>query len=333
MSNNEDPDYRLVVDWTKGFSQLYEKHDKHRTPEEIWISTMAYCSQIGETIRTSEFEKLLRAAAHGFCWMCTFVSKCNSTSDLLFRCENDFCDMVYLKFPNRCGHCERDQCICDPHAMDKKTDKAAQYKKLYNEYWKTVQSGSRKYQLSTWISTFRRIFGTQIYLQNIETLGFHFLEEAGEEARAVRELTQLRGVLACGLKGIDHEFLVKITNIPGLVEEYEVCMGAIEKVPKNIDMKSSKSEHIKARIVRGKMDLVIEFADTFSWFCAIMIKLRWMSQKLGIADEKSHIEIMLESEYGKKGDPLKCPTCSDIDCKCKFFPETPDTQQTSDGGA
>ena len=33
------------------------------------------------------------------------------------------------------------------------------------------------------------------------------------------------------------------------------------------------------------------------------------------------IENILENEYGKKGEAIKCPSCKNSDCECVFFPE------------
>jgi len=299
----------------------YNKHDQYRNPEEIWLSLLAYGSVIGENVRRAEYEKLITKAAHAFCWLCTFITKLNNTDDLLFRCEHNFCDIVYFKFPNKCGHCIRDLCECDPFKMDRKPDKAAEYRALYN-LWKPFPE--KVFQLSDWLQLFTDIYGGRIYLQTMENICFHFLEEAGEEAQAVRELLQMKGILKMGFQNINPVFLKRICTIEGLIEEYEKCLGAING-KENIDITSVEENQLKARIVKSKMDLVIEFADTFSWFCAILIRLKLLSKSLNINIEKYDIEIALEKEYGKKGTTLICPACSQSDCKCKFFPKGKNT--------
>ncbi len=315
---NQRSENRLIIEWTEDFAVLYMNKDKYRSPEEIWISSMAYFSQIGESIRRIEYKGLIKAAAHAFCWMCTFISKLNTISDLLFKCENNFCEMIYLKYPQRCGLCTRDKCVCDPFKMDAKPNKAAKYIELYNEYWKVVQGV--KFDIPGLVQMFKSIYGTRIYFQTLENLCFHLLEEAGEEAQAIRELIQLRGIATYNINGVDENFLRKTTTIPGLVKEYEICMKKFDYDYNKIDFTSNDTDHIKARIVKGKIDLIVEFADTFSWFCALLIKLQFMASNLGVTENPYDLEKFLQIEYGPTGEKLKCPSCKSQECKCLFFP-------------
>lgn len=317
---SEQDDCRYIFEWSKEFRKLYAKHDVHRRPEEIWISTMAYCSTIGEDIRRIDYRELIESAAHAFNWMCTFVTACNTTEDPLFRCENDFCDIVYFKFPGVCGHCTESKCNCDSYEMDKKKDKASKYLDLY-EKWKLFPK--KKYKINDWIETFKKIYKGRIHLMTLDSIGFHFLEEAGEEIRAIRQLIQMRGVLHERINGVDDNFFKKLYDIGELVSQYKECMNVLEKDKENkpkIDMVSRDSKHIKARIVKGKMDLVVEFADTFSWFCAILIKLEMISEGLCLDFNIHDLEQCLIAVYGPKGNQIKCSTCKEINCKCIFFP-------------
>lgn len=311
---------KLVKDWVEIISNLYKKNDELRTSEEIWISTLAYCSGMGEAIRRHHYEDLLEKAAHTFIWMCTFIAKSNNTKNLLFKINESFCDLVYLKFPKICGHCERRPCECDPYKMDKLTDKAAKYKQLYEKECRPV-AGNLNYSIADWLTTFKDIYGGRIYLQTLENIGFHFLEESGEEAKAVRELVQMSGILKRGIKGIDEEYLNKITKIQDLVVEYESAMKPLEKDKNNkpiIRNYDPSPTMIKARIVKTKMDLIIEFADTFSWFCAVLLKLQMIGENL----KKSYdIEAQLNQLYIPNGKPV-CPHCKKEACVCIFYQNT-----------
>ena len=157
----------------------------------------------------------------------------------------------------------------------------------------------------------------------LENIAFHFLEEAGEEARAVRELIQMRNVLNANIQGVDEKFLEKIYVIDGLFEEYQNCMDVLKKDEENkpiIDITSCDPKHIKARIVKGKMGLIVELADTFSWFCTILIKLEMIAEGLHLEEDLYDLEKCLEKIYGPKGTTLVCPRCKSYDCKCLFFP-------------
>jgi len=315
-----------ISQWMKWFAQVYKDVDQCRSTEDLWMATMAHCSELGEGIRRVNYPDILKSAAHAFCWMCSFVNRCNTGGDLLFSLHNSLCEMVYLKFPERCGHCMSNPCQCDPSKMDAKKDKAAKYEDLLQKWLR--KAGNYGLTLTQWTQLFKDVFSGRIHLATLESIGFHFLEEAGEEASAVRQLVQFRGILDAQIEGVDKGFLEALTSINTLVPEYAVCMRD-EKVynpekpsePK-VDLTSSDPAHVKARIVRAKMDLVIEFADMFSWFCAVLVKLEQIAQSSKLRSDGAGLDIeeSLKMVYAyDKGNPLLCPSCHNPECKCLFF--------------
>jgi len=325
-------DCRKITDWTNGFMKLYNKPDSNRRPEEFWNATMAHISSIGEAIRRTHYKELIKSAAHAFCWMCSYVGSCKDSKNLLFRFENSLSEIVGLKFPGICGHCMGKRCSCKPVQMDEQKDKSAKYPELLKEWKKRKYSD---YTMDTWLDDFWTIFSGQIHLQVIESIGFHLLEEAGEEARAVRELVQFRGIVGANIDGIDEQFLVSISNIPGLVNEYESAINILKKklkvqrdkeVFRGIDLTSEDPDVIKTRLVKSKMDFVIELADTFSWYCAVLLKLHEIIKYEDLHDKllkKFHIEEGLKQVYKSENtcEALKCYACGATECKCKFFPK------------
>jgi hypothetical protein len=322
MAMGAKAESRSIRDWCVGFEELYGEADKKRRPEELWIATMAHCSAMGEGIRRVAYDELINSAAHAFCWMCSFVNKCNTTDDLVFCISDSLCEMVYLKYPQRCGYCVFNECRCNPYKMDKQKDKVAKYEELH-KFLKNDRP--IQYDLKRWKEIFRELYGGRIYMMTLESLGFHFLEEVGEQTKAVRELVQLRDVLKARIPGVDKPFLQKISSIDGLLEEYSKCLKdpKLKKVPDkskpDIDISSRDAVHIKARIVSAKMDSIIELADTFSWFCAILIKLDWIAKGLALDEVHFNIEKKLQDIYGSSDVPLKCPMCGKQKCNCIFF--------------
>lgn len=294
------------------FSELYSKPDFERTPEQIWIAIMAHSSSIGESIRRSAFQELLYYAAHTFCWLCSFVNKCNEVEDDIFSCTESLCGMVSLKYPLKCGHCERDYCQCPAKGVDAQRDKSAQYGRLF-EFRKGILKSVEEYSIASWKETFRNIYGDRVHIQTPETIGFHFLEEVGEGAVAVRSLSQLRKIVVEGIEGIDATFMNGLTAVDGIVEKYKTCYK-----PGPIDYTSREPDILKWRIVDAKIRMVIEIGDTFSWFCAIMNKLEDILEasrfKLPSLEEKLN-----EEYFDDDGNP-RCPTCKQKSCECVFFP-------------
>ncbi len=252
-----------VKEWQSIFAELYLETDKNRRPEQIWIAIMAHASQMGESIRTFKFFELIKSAAHTFCWLCSFINRCNTEDDPVFALDESLSGIVSLKYPLICGHCKGNECKCDPISMDKAKDKAARYTELF-EKRKGILTSVEDYTIEQWRKTFRDIFGGRMHILTLETIGFHFLEEAGEAAVGVRKLSQLRKILDAGVDGIDNDFLRKLSKVSSAVEYYKIHKGTGQNYI------SKDPGDLKSRLVEAKMDLIVEIGDTFSWFCSVV---------------------------------------------------------------
>jgi len=307
---NDGGNARKISDWMRIFQELYSDPDLKRTPEQIWLAIMAHCSLIGESIRKVNFLDLLKNAAHMFCWLCSYVNKCNQTKNSVFSFTEDLSELVSLKYPLVCGHCKEARCHCDPTIMDEKKDKAADYKELLRRR-KGIFAAVQMYPIDEWQDAFQRIYSEQIHILTLESIGFHFLEEVGEGAMAVRMLSQLRKIVDARIGGIDIAFLNELITVEGIVENYrkyyksEICY--IKKEP----------DILKWRIVDAKMHMVIEIGDTFSWLCSILNKLRLISKDNEF--DLPSLEKKLNEEYFDEAGNSKCPTCEKKPCLCIFF--------------
>ncbi len=327
------PKDRTIIQWTEGFKTLYASANKMRRPEEFWNSTMALISEVGEAVRRDHYKDLVDAAAHTFCWMCSYVAKCNETEDSIFKLRNSLSEIVALKYPSQCGHCQALPCRCHPVEMDTIKDKSAMYESLL-ETWANLNPAN--FTLRDFLNMFWKIYGSQIHLLVMQSIAFHLLEEAGEEAKAVRRLIEFRGVVRANIPGIDDNLLSRISDIKGLVNEYVSSIKSLKEVYQansekemltKIDLSSKDPKVIKARLVKSKIDFVIEIADTFSWFCAVLLKLQQIIRSQGLKDEESRrfdIEEVLKQRY-QSTEPstrLTCYACKTNPCKCVFFLET-----------
>jgi hypothetical protein len=342
-----DEDRVSIDEWTKAFTELYKIPDSTRRPEEFWNSVMAHLSSVGEAIRKTDYKEIVVESSYAFCWMCGLIAKCNNLEhDPVFRIDHCLSELVALKFPDRCGLCEEVHCRCDAVVMDQKKDKAGKYKDLL-KIWKSYKSVWPKRSFKEWLDVFHSIFRARIHIQTLESICFHMLEEAGEEAKAVRQLVQFRGLAQGGAHGVDSTFLLKLTKIDSLVCAYNECTDrakdaldgesfkeVMKKDPKRI-LTSNDSVIIRTRLVYAKMDFVIEMADTFSWMCSVLLKLRNIIEDLKLEqneNEKFHIEYELRHSFAqlekggtvkrdRKIPKLKCYVCGEEQCKCLFFHE------------
>ena len=311
-------DNRSIKEWMGIFSDLYSKADSKRTPEQMWIAVMAHTSSIGESIRLFAFERLMNSAAHTFCWLCSFVNKCDTLQeDDVFSMKESLCGIVSLKYPLKCGHCLSAPCKCDPEKMDREEDKSAKYTVLLDQRERVLESFER-YSIADATKMFNEIYGGRIHIQTLNNIGFHFLEEMGEAAFSIRKLSQLRNIADSDTE-IDSAFLKGLSTVEGIVRNF----AKHRKKPEDMNWASVEPDMLRARLVDAKMGLVIEIADSLSWFCAILNKLnkisRTISEHPAAPDMLKPLEQVLIAEYfDAKGD-ARCPTCKNNPCICSFF--------------
>ena len=301
-----------ITDWMQVFSKLYSTPDAGRTPEQIWVAVMAHASAMGECVRRYAFRELLGKAAHEFCWLCSFVNRCNELSDDIFSLSASLSGIVSLKYPLVCGRCESKPCGCHSAEEDEKPDKSARYERLLQTR-KDILASVEAYCIEQWKRNLSRgVFASQVHISSIETIAFHFLEEVGEGATAVRKLGQLRAVADAGVEGVDRGFLRQLTTVSGIVENFSTY-----KV-EDIEYDSMEPSMIKWRIVEAKLGLVAELGDMFSWFCSLLHKLDYLTSQSSF--DALSLEKTLANEYYNEEGNIWCPTCKENPCECVFFP-------------
>lgn len=307
---------KTLSEWESIFYNIYKQVDENREPEQIWIGVTAHCSEIGEAIRKIHFPDLYKSAAHTICWFCSFIKKCNNTKFNIFKLNAKLSDVVLLKYPLKCGRCTHIPCDCPSKEMELMKDKSAKYSILYEEYKKVKNVDMT---ITQWIDNFEKIYGGRINLLTLEIIGFHFLEEIGECAIAIRELSQLKNVISQNINGINDDFFNKLTDIGSIVNSYAKIKELLDTLDKDKKQKftSKKPDIIKARIVKAKMDMIVEIADAFSWFCDIFIKTSEIFDNCN-CPKGITLENEIENEYFKNGEYV-CPICEKTLCECVFF--------------
>ena len=307
-------DEMAINQWMGVFQALYENVDSNRSPVEMWVAATAHFSAVGEAIRRMHFADLMYAAAHAFCWMCSFVLACQRAKGTVFSLNESFSGIVTCKYPLVCGHCKQAHCHCNPQLMDSKINKASRYRELL-EIRAGLVDAPDTYNVSEWLKVFGRIYGQHMHMLTLESIGFHFLEEAGEELTAIRGLLQLEGVLDKKMKGIDSAFLEELAAWESVLDLYEIYK----------DRKPEPSKHdadaIKARLIHAKVEMYVEFGDTFSWLCSILNKVMSIAQNCGDKSclfREHALEKRLLQEYLPRGK-RSCSSCHKCPCACVFY--------------
>jgi hypothetical protein len=198
-------------------------------------------------------------------------------------------------------------------------NKSARYKELLNLRKRDLKS-FECYTIESYKGMFHDIYRGRLHIQTLDNIGFHFLEEIGEAAVSVRQLSQLRKISEGNYKGIDSAFLSRLTTVEGIVENYD----KYGKKPTDINYSSREPDILKARVVGAKMDLLGEIGDSFSWFCAILNKLDSISKAMYDNHEKHkdvlpHLEEVLVKEYLDSDGKARCPNCQKDPCECVFY--------------
>ncbi len=329
MSNME----RNLGDWVEAFANLYKEPDSKRDPEHIWMAAMAHFSHVGEAIRKYDFLEIHKTSAHAFCWICGFINKLRTTKDPVFRIDEESWRLVGFKFPGLCGHCMKPECTCGQKETEEDTDKIFRYHDWLNEL-DARKDDFEHWGLSEWMSMFNGIFGAKTELRPLDSIGFHLLEEGGEEAKAIRTLTQFRHV--DDEITIDPSFWEQAETLKGLVFLHNELVKKIMDHTGTTDEKSAREELrkkpsdttpvvIQYKIVSGKLESVSELCDTFSWLCSVLLKCEDIVNKLNLKSsidrDKWRIGKSLEKEYqtGGPADPPKCYACKKTSCECINF--------------
>lgn len=303
-----------IKDWMAVFRKIYEKPDSKRSPVEMWVAATTHFTAVGEAIRCMNFTDLMESAAHGFCWMCSLILACQKEKGSVFSLDESFSSVVTCKYPLCCGYCRETSCHCDPVSMESQKNKGAHYNLLL-EQRRRIYDAPDRYSVPEWRRIFKQIYGQRVHMLTLESIGFHFLEEAGEELKAVRELLQFTKVLEAGVNGIDTDLLTELATFERIVPLYDRYWN------REIEMKSQDPEAIKTRLVRAKVDMFVEFADTFSWFCSILNKVSSIAENCKNGDcrfTQQAFQERLNQEYLPEGKP-RCPRCNACPCDCVFL--------------
>jgi len=288
--------------WADEMWSLYGHHDVKRPVILMWLSVVEYGSKIAEDVRRDAFSDLLEHLTHVFTWIASFVAKCNHDSgvDPIFKFTDTFADIVAFKFPGRCGICKQATCTCGlvAEAIESVSDKKASYKTLHSKRkeFSTDNSGYRAKKVDDWARMFETIYGGRVKGLPLEHIAFHFMEEVGEVANAIRRIYEEKANFPAKIDKID--------SIDKAVEYYErASLPAKQR-----------------RAVDLKLSLAIEIADSFSWWNSLYLKIAQIfkeAQSPLIQGTKP--SFILQKRYKVRSGKLMCPDCGKAPCKCAIF--------------
>lgn len=322
---------RSLAQWVAGFAALYQGPDSTRYPEHMWLAAMAHFGSVGEAIRQNDFLEIYNKSTHAICWICSFMNKLMTTNELIFRLNEAPWTQVGFKYPHICGHCFGNKCVCRQNEREAEVEKVFRYRRWLAKL-KKMEPESKNWSLRQWMNMYEDIYGAKTDLRSLDSIGFHLLEEGGEEAKAIRTLTQFRSVSKLSNTGISDRFLRSTCTLRGLIRHHNSLLREMrihtgcctesdmrkKRLPRSYDTNPVVS---KWRIVSAKIEMIAELGDTFSWLCTVLLKCNDIVKKLNIKGNNSgmwNIEDRLSDIYKSKrpDEPLKCYACAKTHCKC-----------------
>ncbi len=288
--------------WADEMWKLYGHHDCKRSVPLMWLCTIEYASKIAEDVRRYAMNDLLVHMVDAFTWIVSFAAKLHNDPivSASFKFTDTFADIVAFKYPGVCGICGSPKCTCGlvREAIESISDKKAQYGTLFDKrkQFRTDNAGYRAKKLDDWTRMFEKAYGDIISGLSLEHVAFHFMEEVGEVANAIRRLNEEAAKFPSEVK--------KINSVESAVKKY-MHKGTTGGLRTAVDL---------------KLSLAVEIADAFSWWNALFLKIAQIFKEtespLIRAPKPS---FLLQRVYKTRGRRLLCPKCGKAPCDCKIF--------------
>ncbi|MCK4394815.1 hypothetical protein KAX17_18100 [Candidatus Bipolaricaulota bacterium] len=365
-----------VAQWESIFDDLYGAVNRGRPIEQIWVAVMAQCSELGEGLRKGNLQEILVEAADVFEWLCTFVTALRRPGSV-FTAQMNLSTAVSLKYPGVCGRCfglasapsaenlpvpvpgEYTHCVCLPRKMESAYDKPVEYGLAfeYNQRAAKVLDFD-SFTILDWQRVFHGTFGRNTHFSTIEMIGYHFLEEAGEVALAVRHLSQLKK--AINMKSIGptvREWGHAVKSLFTYCEENKSRLSDKDQLRYDLH----REKNLLLRLAFGKVHVLLELGDMYAWLCSLLSKMedsieqnaaffKYVADLYGFHESKrncnrvSHqdterrirkmlsetplLEMQLQRTYfPDDGEAASCPTCHKKTCDCLFLQTDEDVEK------
>jgi NTP pyrophosphatase (non-canonical NTP hydrolase) len=187
-------DSSTLDEWLEEFLYIYGHRDKDLSLEQMWMKAVEDSAKVGEGVRENKGDDVVEYLSKTFCWTVSFTARLLRDEKI----DNEFnirqapisdykidslTRLVFFKYPTICPRCLRASCICpillkDPYSVQQRQDKL-----------KSARRDNAPPQTMNEIAQmFARIYDTAHFIKSIEEVCFHYLEEVGEVARAMRRL-------------------------------------------------------------------------------------------------------------------------------------------------
>jgi NTP pyrophosphatase (non-canonical NTP hydrolase) len=193
--------------------------DTDRSISDLYYHVVMHASNLGEALRRELYDEAAGHLGQTTIWLLSFVNKLKTSTkgmDRIFNIDKNLSDIIWSKYPYACPVCygqkvalpklrgrtpeewdgELHVCEClqtlaDVEVRNEKLDKET---KRYNveEITKYAMEHRRDdddaFSLDWLQRMYREIYSANLFVTDIEDIGFHLLEEVGEIAESIRGL-------------------------------------------------------------------------------------------------------------------------------------------------
>jgi NTP pyrophosphatase (non-canonical NTP hydrolase) len=210
---------------------IYQNHNMHSTPHELWLQVVNDASQLAETIRrqiirtkrTTDFN-VYTQIARLFCRLSAFIGSHlyepsrthNPIASLMQKPPlDDFISgperyekWILWKYPNACPTCGNCPCVCAAYRRIMEDRNNSGYDAFWKQHAADFATLKERYRsangevnqevktlyegsLDDWVEMFHKIYGSGHIEMSLESIAFHFLEEIGEVSDGLLCLDEL----------------------------------------------------------------------------------------------------------------------------------------------
>lgn len=219
-------------DWVEEFYAIYKDVDRKRSVQDMLLNLVHNGSKVGQAVRTSDLTQAYKQVAHAFCWLATYVAKCSDDNpsnniERVYMLDKPFREIVWNKYPSVCYRCGTKPCkgsSCPMGEDDWNPD--TKLERAIERTWESPPT------LDGWVDMFDAIYSEAHRTLSLEYICFHFMEEIGEIADAMRKLTHFRGTNTETLQGgeLDRYIMAKHSLEWELADVFSWTCSLIDKV-------------------------------------------------------------------------------------------------------
>jgi len=189
----ETLDGSALDEWLQEFWYIYGHRDKKLSLDQMWMKAVEDSTKVGEGVRENRAEEVVEYLSKTFCWVVSFIARLFFDDDISNRFKisqvplsdykiDSLARLVFFKYPTICPRCLRGSCICP--ILPKAPDVCEAQDKLRPA--RTNNAVPRT--MNEFGQMFARIYDTAHFIRSMDEICFHYLEEVGEVARAIRRL-------------------------------------------------------------------------------------------------------------------------------------------------